>query len=83
MADQTALEPSHHKSNYTKKKPVIARPKYDKKTGELIDPGDSDIPGMQELWDNIAHLEHVVAINEGKVAPDETSTIVPDSYRLY
>lgn len=83
MADQTALEPSHHKSNYTKKKPIIARPKYDKKTGELIDIGDGDIPGMQQMWEWIDHLEHVVAVNEGKVPPDEATTILDNGYRLY
>lgn len=83
MADQQSLKPTSQRSAYTKKKPVIARPKYDRKTGEIIDPGDSDIPGMKELWECIDHLEHVVAVNEGKVPPDETSTILDDSYRLY
>ena len=84
MADQQSLRPASQKSNYTKKKPTISRPKYDKKTGEMIDPGDSDIPGMQELWERIDHLEHVVAINEGK-APmdDDTYTLIKDNYRLY
>ena len=38
---------------------------------------------MQELWDCIDHMEHVIAVNEGKVPPDESVTILPDSYRLY
>lgn len=83
LSDQQSLKPMTQRSSYTKKKPVIQKPKYDKKTGELIDPGDSDIPGMQELWDCIAHLEHVVAINEGRLPLDETSTLLDDSYRLY
>ena len=82
-ADQSQFPPLHEKQHYTKKKPTIAKPKYDKKTGELLDPGDSDIPGMQQLWDCIAHLEHVVAVNEGKLPPDEHTTIFNDSYRLY
>lgn len=83
LTDQQELQPAHQRSSYTKKKPTITRPKYDKKTGELIDIGDGDIPGMQELWDCIDHMEHVVAVNEGKVPPDEHTTILNDSYRLY
>ena len=82
LTDQSELKPAHQKQAYTKKKPTIARPKYDRK-GNLIDPGDSDIPGMQELWDCIDHMEHVIAVNEGKVPPDENTTILKDSYRLY
>jgi len=36
---------------------VVRRPRYDKKTGELIDPGDSDIPGMTDVWDTIDRLD--------------------------
>lgn len=83
LADQQSLKPSNAKQVYTKKKPEIRRPKYDRK-GNLIDPGDSEIPGMRELWDSIDRMEHTIAINEGKVAPDETITsLLPDSYRLY
>jgi len=28
-------------------------------------------------------MEHVIAVNEGKVPPDDTTTILKDSYRLY
>ena len=82
LADQQDLKPSYQKSNYTKKKPTIARPKYDKKTGELIDIGDGDIPGMEYLWECIDHMEHVIAVSEGKVV-DEKVTPVVDNYRLY
>lgn len=82
-ADQSTFAPLHEKQYYTKKKPTIQKPKYDRKTGEMIDPGDSDIPGMQELWDCIAHLEHTLAVNEGKLPPDEHTKIMPDSYRVY
>lgn len=34
-------------------KPCIRKPKYDKKTGEMVDPGDSDVPGMVEQWEII------------------------------
>lgn len=83
LTDQDELKPAHQRSAYTKPKPVINRPKYDKKTGALIDIGDGDIPGMPELWECIDHMEHVIAVNEGKVPPDESVTILPDSYRLY
>ena len=82
LSDQEHLQAFDEKYIYTKKKPTIKRPKYDKQ-GNLIDPGDSDIPGMQELWDRIDYLEHVVAVNEGKVPADDTVTILPDAYRLY
>ena len=36
----------HKRSVYNLKKTTIKRPKYDKKTGELIDIGDGDIPGI-------------------------------------
>lgn len=71
---------------YLKKKPAIAKPKYDRKTGQLIDPGDSDIPFMTDLWDTIARWEHRIAILEGKVPLDEDSGETPvqaDSYKLY
>ena len=35
---------------------TIVKPKYDKKTGAMVDPGDSDIPGMIEIWDSIDRL---------------------------
>jgi len=39
---------AYKRDAYTQPKPTIVKPKYDKKTGEMIDPGDSDIPGMRE-----------------------------------
>lgn len=44
-ADQD-LPQTLKRDNYTRPKPTISRPKYDR-AGNLIDPGDSDIPGMQ------------------------------------
>ena len=84
MADQQQLMSPHKRSVYNLKKTTIKRPKYDKKTGELIDIGDGDIPGIQDLWERIDHLEHWIAILEKKIPPDETTTIIEvDSYRLY
>lgn len=83
LSDQQALRSVDEKYIYTKKKPTIQRPKYDKKTGELIDIGDGDIPGMQELWDRIDYIERVIAANEGRIPLDETMTVLPNSYRLY
>lgn len=82
LQTQTNLQDWETKRVYTKKAQIIARPKYDKK-GNLIDPGDSDIPFMKELWERIDYLEHVVAVNEGKVPADDTVTILKDNYRLY
>ena len=83
MADQQALEQRHKPSVYKKPKPVINKPKYDKKTGALIDIGDGDVPYMQELWDAIERMEHTIAVNEGKIPPDETTPLLRDDYRLY
>ena len=83
LADQQSLKPVEERYIYVKKHSTIRKPKYDKKTGELIDPGDSDIPGMQELWDCIKRLEHVLAVGEGKVPPDEDTELITDSYKLY
>ena len=83
LNDQQALQSIDTKYIYTKKKPTIHRPKYDKTTGEMIDPGDSEIPGMRELWDCIDRLDHTIAVNEGKIPPDENTQIFQDSYRLY
>lgn len=82
LADQQTLQPVESRYIYTKKHTTIKRPKYDK-AGNLIDPGDSDIPGMTELWECIDRLEHVAAANEGKIAPDENTQLFSDPYRFY
>lgn len=46
--DEQQLRSAYKRDAYTAPKPFIAKPKYDKKTGEMIDPGDSDVPGMIE-----------------------------------
>lgn len=83
LADQQQLKKTTTRDPYLKKKPTIARPKYNRATGELIDPGDSDIPGMIELWESIDRLAHWIAVLEGKVAPSESDLLFEDSYRLY
>ena len=83
LSDQQSLQTLESRYIYTKKKPTIKRPKYDKTTGEMIDPGDSDIPGMIELWNTIDRLDHIAAINEGKIPPDEDTQIFTDPYRFY
>lgn len=83
LTDQQQLAPQLKRDVYMKKSRTIARPKYDKKSGKLIDPGDSDIPGMKELWESIDGLEHWIAVLEGKVPPRETDKLFDDSYRLY
>ena len=83
LSDQQHLQPAKTRDPYVKKRPTIVRPKYDKKTGALIDPGDSDIPGMTDLWDSIDRLEHWIHAVEGKVAPNENDILFDSSYRLY
>lgn len=83
LNDQQALQSLETRYIYTKKKPTIRRPKYNKETGELIDPGDSDVPGMTELWETIDRLDRIKAINEGTIPPDEDTQIFTDSYRFY
>ena len=46
--DERDVRSAYKREAYVAPKPAIIRPKYDKKTGELIDPGDSDVPGMCE-----------------------------------
>jgi len=50
MANVESLKQLTEKRIYTVPKPTIRRPRYNKETGEMIDPGDSDIPGMTQLW---------------------------------
>ena len=83
LADQQQFKQSNARDPYTKQKPTIARPKYDKKTKELIDPGDSLVPGMTELWESIDRIERWIHILEGKIPPDENTLLFNDDYRLY
>ena len=51
-------------------KPEIKRPKYDD-NGNMIDPGDSDIPGMVELWERIDTLQERYDMYKGKIPPND------------
>lgn len=82
LADQLSLKPANERYVYTKKQTEIKRPKYDK-AGALIDPGDSDVPGMVELWERIDYLERVLAANEGKIPFDDTMSILKNNYEVY
>lgn len=83
LTDQQQFKTTNIRNPYIQKKPMIQRPKYDKKTGELIDPGDSNIPGMVELWESIDRIDYWIHALEGKVPPTEDTLIFDDSYRLY
>ena len=63
LINQSELKPATERYIYTKKTIKINRPRYDKE-GKLLDPGDSDIPGMTELWSAIDGLEKFLANNE-------------------
>ena len=66
---------------YIQKKRTIERPVYDKK-GNMIKVGDSDIPGMKELWARIDQLDHTIAANEGKLEFNPDDTVFTDEGRL-
>ena len=81
--DETTLHSFNEKKNYIHGKPGIKRPRYSRKTGELLDPGDSEIPGMKELWESIDEMERWIHVLEGKLPPREDDLLFDDSYRLY
>lgn len=83
MFDEQQIRSARQRNPYKKPENVIKRPKYDKTTGELIDPGDSDIPGMVELWESIDRLQRQIDVAQGKVVPNENDLLFDDSYRLY
>jgi hypothetical protein len=76
------MKPYDTKRLYIAKKTTIKRPIYNK-DGTLKSAGDSDIPGMQDLWDCIDHLEHTLAANKGEVPFNDDDTVIDDPYRLY
>lgn len=81
--DEQQMRSAYKRDSYTAPKPTIMRPKYDKVTGEMVDPGDSDIPGMVEQWEAIDRWQRMLDIAQGKIAPNESDTIVTDSFRIY
>lgn len=82
LADEQSLKNITEKRTYTAPKPTIARPRYDR-SGNLIDAGDSDVPGMTELWQSIDRLEKVIAAYKGQLAADEDTPQLASDYRLY
>lgn len=82
LMDQMGFHAMDEKYVYKKIKPSIRRPKYDKE-GKMVDEGDSQIPGMQQLWDSIDRLQHILNVADGKVPPNPEDTIVTDSYKIY
>jgi len=60
--DEQEFRSAYKRDVYKKSTPTIKRPKYDKKTGELIDIGDADIPGMVELWERLDHFDKWIHI---------------------
>lgn len=84
LTDQATIHnPSEERYIYTKKRPTIAKPKYDKKTNQLIDPGDSDIPYIQSYWERIEYYEKVLAANENKIPMTDDLFFLKDSYSAY
>ena len=81
--DEQQLRSAYKRDSYTVPKPCIRKPKYDKSTGEMIDPGDSDVPGMWEQWEIIDRWQRMLDVAQGKIAPDENDTIISDPYRVY
>ena len=81
--DEQQVRSAYKRDSYTAPKPTIVRPKYNKVTGEMIDPGDSDIPGMVEQWEIIDRWQRMLDIAQGKIAPNESDTLVTDSFRIY
>lgn len=68
---------------YMKKRTTIKYPRINKKTGEILDPGDSDIPGMVELWESIEGISRLIKVLEGTLPPSEDDDVFSSSYRLY
>ena len=81
--DEQQLRSAYKRDSYTVPKPCIRKPKYDKQTGEMIDPGDSDVPGMIEQWEIIDRWQRMLDVAQGKVPPNENDTIISDPYRIY
>ena len=61
---EASLKPYEEKNSYTNPRPQIRRPSADG-----TDCGDSDIPGMIELWDSIDRLERQLRIWHGQTQP--------------
>ena len=81
--DEQQLRSAYKRDSYTVPKPCIRKPKYDKQTGEILDIGDADVPGMLEQWEIIDRWQRMLDIAQGKIPPAEGDTLVTDPYRVY
>lgn len=82
-APQIEQKQANEGPRYKVLKPEIKRPTYDDK-GNLIDPGDSDVPGMVELWERIDILQERLDMYKGKIPPNDYIRTHPlDNYSLY
>lgn len=71
------------KNVYRVIKPSIKRPTYDEE-GNMIDLGDSDIPGMVELWERIDAMQRRYDMYTGKIPPTiEIRSNPATSYQKY
>jgi hypothetical protein len=83
MADQAHFKELDARRPSRPKPRQPQRPKYDKVTGELLNIGDADIPGMEELWAAIDHTQHTYDANIGTVEFNNDDSIITDPYRLW
>ena len=61
LFDEGQVHDYAEKNTYTKPKNLIAREKI-AKDGTVIDCGDSNVPGMRELWESIDKLARKLSI---------------------
>lgn len=83
LADESTMSPQIKRDFRVQKTRTIKRPRYNRTTGELIDVGDADIPGMTELWETIDRLEKWIAQLDGRLPLEPDTLVFEDSYRLY
>ncbi len=69
--DESELREYTEKNSYSKPKQSVKHIKYDPNTFKVLDYGDSNIPGMVELWSSIEKLERKVALYNGTETPEE------------
>lgn len=82
-APEIEQKQSNNGPRYKVFKPEIKRPTYDE-AGNMIDVGDSDIPGMVELWERIDTLQERYDMYRGKIPPNDYVKNHPlTKYQLY
>lgn len=81
LADEESFKSIEERYIYTKPRQTIERPYTDKEGG--YHPGDSDIPGMVELWDSIDRMSHALAVYDGKEPFQEGDMLIDSSYQAY